>query len=80
MLRLVKTSNGSNGAPAACKGCGSPHFIKAGLAWHCSNCGCYVPAELKPLTNDTMKKNFEELIELHKQLRFQLDELERIVT
>ena len=78
-LRLVKTNDGSNGAPQSCKGCSCKHFIKSGLSWHCTGCGMYVPAELKPLTTEALKKNFEKLIELQKQLRFQIAELERIV-
>ncbi len=80
MLRLIKTSDGSHGAPRACKECQSFHFIKAGISWHCSKCGTYVPAELKPLSTDKLRKDFDTLIKLHKELRFQLEELERIVT
>jgi ribosomal protein L37AE/L43A len=46
MIKLVKTEGGSNGAPLACKGCGSSHFIKSGHAWHCSKCGVYFPVQL----------------------------------
>ena len=49
MIKLIKTIGGHNGAPSACKTCGSIHFIRTSLAWNCSDCGSYVPLDLSDI-------------------------------
>lgn len=63
-LKLVKTTGGTNGVPKVCAKCQQPHFIATGMAWHCSNCGLYVPSVLG-LTKD-VKKAMEMLERLRK--------------
>lgn len=59
-MRLVKTTGGTNGAPAQCR-CGNKHFARSGAAWHCTACGIYTPANLD---SESLKINLEKLREL----------------
>lgn len=80
MLRLIKTSNGSNGSPTACNSCGSVHFIKAGIAWHCADCGVYFPTKFTTPGSDLgIKTNFDKLITTQKELREAIKNLEILV-
>lgn len=73
-IRLVKTMGGNDGSPASCRSCGSVHFIKAGIAWHCSNCGTYFPTNLSNL-----KKDFNKLTQLQNEFRAAINKLENLV-
>lgn len=80
-LRLVKTTGGNNGSPDKCKSCGSTHFVRSRIAWNCSQCGSYVPINLRTYGHaDKLQKDLEVLTELHKEFKRALDDLERIVT
>lgn len=79
MLKLVKTTGGTNGAPRACKGCGCEHFINAGFSWHCSGCGVYIPSDFNsPIYN--LESRLSHLKSLQGQFRKAVDDLERLVT
>jgi hypothetical protein len=76
-LRLVKTVGGTNGAPLACSKCGSNHFAKSGIAWHCTACGIYHPTSLG---FESLKRSILELHTLQDTFKKSIDDLERIVT
>jgi ribosomal protein L37AE/L43A len=79
-LTLVKTTGGTNGTPTTCKGCNSSHFVKVGIAWHCSNCGTYFPAKLsQTVTAESIRKDFKDLDYLHRSLKDAIRTLEKLV-
>lgn len=75
-MRLVKTTGGHAGAPAKCDKCGSEHFGKSGLAWHCLDCQTYYPTSLG---FETIKKHFQQADRLMKEFKLAVNDLERIV-
>lgn len=79
MITLVKTTGGSSGTPKKCH-CGSVDFVRSGIAWHCGNCGSYVPAKLeKGNPFQALQMNLQALTDHHKKLREMLTELEELV-
>ena len=75
-MKLVKTTGGTNGAPALCSKCGNQHFAKSGIAWHCTNCGIYHPTELG---FESLKQNLLRIQELHLKTKQMVKELEELV-
>ena len=75
-LRLVKTTGGNSGTPLVCGKCGSQHFAKSGIAWHCTTCGIYHPTQLG---FDSLKESIRKLHELHEESKFIRQELEDLV-
>lgn len=79
-IRLIKTIGGSSGTPDKCPGCGSTHFMRAGIAWHCANCGVYFPANLSTQGSlSRLKANFNDLTKLQGELKTMVSELEELV-
>lgn len=79
MLKLVKTINGHGGSPKKCS-CGSIHFMRAGVAWHCSQCGIYFPTDIsKSNPYKSLQNNLDQLNQLHGRLKGMLNELEELV-
>ena len=75
-LRLVKTTGGESGAPEKCNKCGSTHFARSGIAWHCTTCGVYYPTKLG---FESLKENLKQLHLLQNRLTFMRQELEDLV-
>lgn len=79
-IKLIKTVGGSSGAPEKCIACGSVHFMKSGIAWHCATCGVYFPANLSTQGSlSSLKANLEQLNQLHNKLKMMTNELEELV-
>lgn len=73
-IKLIKTVGGSSGTPEKCMGCGSISFLRAGIAWHCANCGNYFPANLSGV-----KANFDQLTKMNGELKTMINKLEELV-
>lgn len=79
MLTLIKKTRETNEISQTCK-CGSVCFIRSGIGWSCSSCSTYVPAKLeKNKSFCDLKKNLEELQNLHLKLKLMMKELEDMV-
>lgn len=75
-LNLVKTIGGQNGAPLECHVCGSKHFKKSGIAWHCLSCQSYYPADLG---SRTLKESLDYANNLLKDFDVAISNLKRII-
>lgn len=59
MLRVVKTTAGSNGAPSECSKCVAKDFKKSGLGWACMGCGNYHASPLNALSLEDIHQHLE---------------------
>lgn len=73
MIKLAKTTGGSNGSPEKCLKCGDLHFRSSGLAWYCCSCGLYVPSLL------SLKQDVKNAMRVLEGIKKATDELEELV-
>lgn len=76
MIKLVKTVGGTHGSPLDCGKCGSKHFAKSGVAWHCIACGNYHPTSFG---FDVLKKNILRIDIAMSEFKKSIDDLEKVV-
>lgn len=73
MLKLAKTTGGSNGSPEKCMKCGDEHFRSSGSAWYCCGCGLYVPTLL------SLKQDVKNALNVLQKIKKATNELEELV-